>query len=135
MKSTKLFVILQIALIGAWLPLQTISQTVYVTKTGSKYHKSSCRYLKSSKISISLSDTKEKGFTACSVCKPPSSVSSTTKGHDTTTVKAATKSTQTVKPAATTTKSKQCSAITQKGSRCKRMTKSPSGKCWQHGGD
>ena len=45
--------------------------TVYITKTGEKYHKSSCRYLSKSKISISLKDAKEQGLTPCSVCKPP----------------------------------------------------------------
>lgn len=43
--------------------------TVYVTKTGSKYHKGSCRYLRQSKISISLSEAK-KYYDPCSVCKP-----------------------------------------------------------------
>lgn len=43
--------------------------TVYVTRTGSKYHRSSCRYLRQSKISISLSEAK-KYYDPCSVCKP-----------------------------------------------------------------
>jgi hypothetical protein len=50
---------------------QNKEQTVYVTKTGKKYHTSTCRYLAKSKISMSLKDAKSKGFTACSVCKPP----------------------------------------------------------------
>lgn len=45
-------------------------QVVYVTKTGKKYHKSSCHYLKSSKIKTSKSKAKESGYTACKVCKP-----------------------------------------------------------------
>lgn len=44
--------------------------TVYITKTGSKYHKSSCSYLKKSKISISLKSAKSQGYTACSRCNP-----------------------------------------------------------------
>jgi hypothetical protein len=50
---------------------QTKEQTVYITKTGKKYHTASCRYVSKSKIPISLKDAKAKGFTACSVCKPP----------------------------------------------------------------
>ncbi len=46
------------------------SVTVYVTKTGEKYHKEGCNYLKS-KIAISLSDAKELGYDACSRCNPP----------------------------------------------------------------
>lgn len=44
--------------------------TVYVTNTGSKYHRSGCRYLKKSKIPIKLSEAKSQGYTPCKVCKP-----------------------------------------------------------------
>lgn len=44
--------------------------TVYITKTGAKYHTSSCRYLSQSKISISKKEAISKGYTACKVCKP-----------------------------------------------------------------
>jgi len=44
---------------------------VYVTKTGNKYHVSTCRYLSKSKIKITLSDAKKRKYTSCSVCKPP----------------------------------------------------------------
>ena len=50
---------------------QTKEQTVYITKTGKKYHTATCRYLSRSKYSISLKDAKAQGYTACSVCKPP----------------------------------------------------------------
>jgi hypothetical protein len=50
---------------------QTKEQTVYVTKTGKKYHTATCRYLAKSKIPISLKDAEAKGYTACSVCRPP----------------------------------------------------------------
>jgi len=51
--------------------VQTKEQTVYITKTGKKYHTASCRYLSKSKITISLKDAKSNGYTPCSVCKPP----------------------------------------------------------------
>jgi competence protein ComEC len=50
---------------------QTKEQTVYVTKTGKKYHRAGCRYLLQSKIPMKLEDAKAKGYTPCSVCKPP----------------------------------------------------------------
>ena len=50
---------------------QTKEQTVYITKTGKKYHRDGCRYLSHSKIPISLKDAKANGYTACSVCRPP----------------------------------------------------------------
>lgn len=45
------------------------TQTVYITRTGSKYHRSSCRYLKYSKIPISL-DRAKQSYGPCSVCRP-----------------------------------------------------------------
>jgi len=44
------------------------SQTVYITKTGSKYHNAGCQYLRQSKIAISLDDAKAQGYSACSKC-------------------------------------------------------------------
>ena len=43
--------------------------TVYITRTGKKYHRGSCSYLRYSKISISLTDAKRQ-YSPCSVCKP-----------------------------------------------------------------
>ena len=45
--------------------------TVYITKTGEKYHRNGCRYLSQSKIAISLAKAKAQGYTPCSVCDPP----------------------------------------------------------------
>ena len=47
---------------------QTNEQTVYITKTGEKYHHDGCQYLKKSKIPISLSDAESRGYTPCSKC-------------------------------------------------------------------
>lgn len=46
----------------------TQSQTVYITRTGSKYHRNGCQYLRQSQIAISLSDAKARGYTPCSRC-------------------------------------------------------------------
>ena len=46
------------------------SKPVYITETGGKYHRWSCRYLKDSCYEISLSKAIASGYTACSVCKP-----------------------------------------------------------------
>ena len=45
-----------------------ISDIVYVTKTGSKYHKEWCGYLHSSKIPITYGEAIAQGYTACSRC-------------------------------------------------------------------
>lgn len=105
-----------------------ISQTVYTTKTGEKFHKSNCRYLKYSKYEIKLERALELGYTACKVCKPSSK-----KGAEviTTNAKAITpspvKQTPSKKAVAT-----QCTGKTKAGKRCKRRTKNASGRCYQH---
>lgn len=47
------------------------STIVYITKTGTKYHRDGCRYLSKSKIAISLKDAIAEGYTPCSICRPP----------------------------------------------------------------
>lgn len=51
------------------------STTVYITRTGSKYHYGWCSYLHSSKIATTLSSALASGYTPCSRCDPPSYVS------------------------------------------------------------
>ncbi|MBR2744780.1 MAG: hypothetical protein IKE01_05765 [Clostridia bacterium] len=46
------------------------SQTVYITNTGSKYHRSGCQYLRRSCHAISKSNAISRGYDACSRCRP-----------------------------------------------------------------
>ncbi|MCD8161525.1 MAG: DUF5011 domain-containing protein [Clostridiales bacterium] len=46
------------------------SETVYITDTGSKYHRDGCRYLSKSKHAISKSTAIAQGYEPCKVCKP-----------------------------------------------------------------
>jgi endonuclease YncB( thermonuclease family) len=43
---------------------------VYITATGTKYHLSTCRTLRDSRIAIPLSEA-VKNYDACGICKPP----------------------------------------------------------------
>lgn len=43
---------------------------VYITKSGQKYHRANCTYLRKSKISITLGEAKKEGYTPCSKCNP-----------------------------------------------------------------
>ena len=45
--------------------------TVYITDTGTKYHKSDCKYLKKSSTSISLQEAISQNYKPCSKCNPP----------------------------------------------------------------
>jgi micrococcal nuclease len=49
--------------------LDLAERTVYVTKSGKKYHSAGCRYLAKSKIPLSLGEA-VKRYEPCSVCKP-----------------------------------------------------------------
>jgi hypothetical protein len=46
------------------------SQTVYVTRTGSKYHRADCSYLRKSAIPMKLSEAAS-SYSPCSRCNPP----------------------------------------------------------------
>lgn len=48
-----------------------ITITVYITDTGSKYHRSNCSYLWSSSHAINLNAAKAQGYEPCSRCCPP----------------------------------------------------------------
>ena len=51
-------------------PVSKDNYTVYITRTGSKYHRDGCQYLRSSKIEIDKKEAIENGYTACSRCNP-----------------------------------------------------------------
>ena len=44
---------------------------VHITKTGSKYHRAGCQYLKSSDREVPLEDAVNCGYEPCLKCKPP----------------------------------------------------------------
>lgn len=45
--------------------------TVYITRTGERYHDAGCRYLSKSCIEITLQTAVDSGYTPCKVCHPP----------------------------------------------------------------
>ena len=89
--------------------------TVFVTKTGEKYHRDGCQHLRQSKIAKELDEAVAAGYTACGRCKPPRS-SATREEKD--------------RPSARV--SSQCAATTKKGTRCSRKASAGSAHCWQH---
>ena len=106
--------------------IQTEAQTVYTTKTGSKYHTETCRYLKYSKYPIALSKAKKGGYEACKVCKPTKTITGEKTVSDSTKIIVSPTPQKVVKAA-------QCTATAKStGNRCKRRTKNANGKCWQH---
>lgn len=49
--------------------IKEISNAVYITRTGEKYHTKDCSYLKS-RIQITLTDAKKNGYEPCKRCNP-----------------------------------------------------------------
>jgi hypothetical protein len=96
--------------------------TVYVTKTGEKYHSNSCRYLSKSRTPMALEEAVKAGYGPCSRCSAPARRGSpeTQKGDS---------QAESHKDAP---QSGQCAATTKKGARCKRKAASGSSYCWQH---
>lgn len=122
-KHVKVFLFLAVVVLANTLT----AQTVYVTKTGEKYHKSNCRYLKYSKKEIQLKEALDYGYVACAVCKPSEQLG-TSFSAKSNSLTASTSSKSYPKKSIAT----QCTGKTKLGSRCKRKTKSANGRCYQH---
>ena len=45
-------------------------EVVYITRTGIRFHKGTCRYLRRSKLPITVGEAETKGYTPCKVCTP-----------------------------------------------------------------
>ncbi|HWQ30534.1 MAG TPA: TadE family protein, partial [Negativicutes bacterium] len=43
---------------------------VYITRTGIRFHEETCRYLRKSKLPITIREAEAKGYTPCKVCTP-----------------------------------------------------------------
>lgn len=73
MKRLVCFIACCLLLIGVSSPASADNgdTAVYVTRTGSKYHTYSCRYLSESCIEVTLSAAVNGGYTPCKVCHPP----------------------------------------------------------------
>jgi hypothetical protein len=97
-------------------------QVVYVTRTGTKYHRDGCSFLARSKLPVALKDVGSHG--PCSVCKPPTLGKG---GPASVAVPAALRSAP-APPAADF----RCQAITKKGTQCSRRAQAGSSYCWQH---
>jgi len=114
------------ALLGA-----QAAETVFVTRTGSKYHRAGCSSLRSSSIPMPLEEASVK-YQPCKICKPP--VLEATAAATPTPASASSIATPTAAPRAKAVESDRCQATTKKGTQCSRKAKAGSRYCWQHGG-
>lgn len=100
------------------------AQTVYVTKSGTKYHTSICSNLSGSKSEISLLEAQRKGYSPCKRCMPTSETKSF--------YNIALGSNQSSLHSKSTANKGQCQARTKKGKQCKRKAVKGSNYCYQH---
>lgn len=93
-------------------PADAADTTVYVTRTGKKYHRGSCRSLSRSRIAMKLSEA-AKRFGPCAVCRPPALSGGEQDRSD------------------PPPNSARCAATTRKGTQCSRRA-TRGAYCWQH---
>ena len=48
-----------------------VTEIVYRTPSGKRYHRASCFHVKGKGTALSLAEAKERGLTPCKVCNPP----------------------------------------------------------------
>ena len=124
MKVVRLFLLI----ITITFSLNVASQTVYTTKSGEKYHKTNCRYLKYSKKETTIKKVKAIGYVACKICKPTAHNTRSTADGNLSSNKLKTQN----KPVIKKVSASQCTGKTKSDSRCKRRTKNTNGRCYQH---
>lgn len=124
MKKLFFIAVLQFLLCGILL-----AQTVFITKSGKKYHTENCSSLRSSSIPITLSEAIQKGYTPCSRCNPPTYSGSSTNTNKSQLIDNSAPTLNSDNKYSTT---KRCIAITKKGTQCTRNAEEGSDYCWQH---
>ena len=50
--------------------VESVTETVYRTKHGERYHRPSCRHVRGKGIPLSLAEAEEMGLTPCGTCNP-----------------------------------------------------------------
>lgn len=120
-------------ILGAFQATAQTESKVYITKTGAKYHRSSCHYAQTG-WEATLTEAKERKLTACLVCKPGGGGATTPANSSSTETNSLRSTTPSSSKPAATTSSSQFSATTKAGSRCSRKASAGSSYCWQHAG-
>ena len=124
--SLRRILLLAVMLVLSAAVMLAQAEKVYVTKTGSKYHRASCSSLSRSKIEMSLAQAAAR-YGACKNCKPPV--------LKTAPVTAAAVAPSAKSPAverAAPVVGGRCQATTKKGTQCSRKAQAGRSYCWQH---
>ena len=103
--------------------------TVFVTKSGTCYHREGCTGLRRSCIPMSLVEAAAR-YRPCSVCAPPRPSAGGSQAAPQGTRREVRQAT----PRESAPAAGRCQATTKKGTQCSRAAKAGSRYCWQHGG-
>ncbi len=95
---------------------QVLSQDVYRTPYGKKYHTASCRMVENVSSELTVAEAANSGLEPCKICKPATTNIITSKS-------------QTPRGVNVTV---QCKGSTKAKARCKHMTSIANGYCYQH---
>ena len=76
MNHMKKSLLLSLLAFSIFLSNISLSQTVFVTKSGKKFHTEQCRYINYNSISIELNEAIDRGYSPCKVCNPLSGMDS-----------------------------------------------------------
>ncbi len=106
------------------------AQIVYTTKSGKKYHKQNCRFLKYSQKKTTIAKSKALGFLACKICKPK--VNNTSNITNSKSNNLIPKRKTRKKKHSQKINASQCIGKTKSGRRCRRKTKNINRRCYQH---
>ena len=63
--------VIKTGIVPASEQVQALQKTVYVTKTGTKYHRINCGHLKNTDLALTVEQALANGYTPCGVCNPP----------------------------------------------------------------
>jgi micrococcal nuclease len=99
-------------------PPNDTQATVYVTRTGAKYHAAGCRFLARSQIPMPLGEAAAR-YGPCSVCNPPA-------------LNPTTAPVPTVSVPRTPAPPRSVTSSTKRGTQCSRNAQTGRSYCWQH---
>ncbi len=102
---------------------------VFITKSGTCYHREGCTSLRRSCIPMSLVEAATR-YRPCSVCAPPRPSA----GGSQAVPQETRREVRPATPRESAPAAGRCQATTKKGTQCSRAAKAGSRYCWQHGG-
>lgn len=123
--------ILFLVLLNACASSQTEHDTFCVTRSGSKYHRCDCSYVKANSQKITHAEAVRQNYVACSVCRPDETLHDNPAAAPLNSLMDS-QPKDSVKEKNDNKTNTRCTALTRSGKQCKRKASTGGEKCWQH---